>query len=121
VIGHARLLCIEVPVKDYRPYLAPRERAVLLVVAADRAQAHLVFSYIAALLDEVLLLRPLVARRTSEVIDLSNRVTIEVGTASYRTIRGRTLIGVVCDETAFWRTEDSANPARRASPRSGRA
>jgi hypothetical protein len=96
--------------RDYRPFLAPGERAVLLVVAADRAQARLVFSYISAFLDEIPLLRPLVARRTSEVIDLTNRVTIEVGTASFRTIRGRTLIGAVADELAFWRSDDSANP-----------
>src|SRR5262249_36329059 len=35
---------------------------------------------------------------------------IEVHTASFQAVRGYTLIGAVCDEIAFWRAEDSANP-----------
>ncbi len=55
---------------------------------------------------------PLTSNRVlRERVELHNGVNIEVHTASYRTTRGYTCIGVVCDEIAFWRTDDgSANP-----------
>jgi hypothetical protein len=56
------------------------------------------------------MLTRLVDSRTAEAVHLSNRVSIEVHTASFRTIRGYTIAGVVADEIAFWPVEDSANP-----------
>src|SRR5262249_41186022 len=35
---------------------------------------------------------------------------IEIHTASFRALRGYTVIGAVLDEVAFWRSEDAANP-----------
>jgi hypothetical protein len=96
--------------KDYRAVLAPGEPGTLMVIAADRRQARVVFRYIEALVGGVPMLAGLVAHRTRESITLTNRVTIEVHTASFRAIRGYTLIGAVCDELAFWSSEDSANP-----------
>jgi len=96
--------------KDYRAVLAPGEPGTLMVIAADRRQARVVFRYIEGLLDGVPMLASLVGHRTRESITLTNRVTIEVHTASFRAIRGYTLIGAVCDELAFWSSEDSANP-----------
>ncbi len=96
--------------RDYRAVLAPGEPGTLMVIAADRRQARVVFRYIAGLLDTVPMLASLVAHRTRESITLTNHVTIEVHTASFRTIRGYTLIGAVCDELAYWSAEDSANP-----------
>jgi hypothetical protein len=43
-------------------------------------------------------------------IELRNSVVIEVHTNSYRSVRGRSLLCVICDEVAFWRSEDSAVP-----------
>jgi hypothetical protein len=97
--------------KDYRALLAPGERAVVMVIAADRRQARVVFRYIAGLLDGVPMLRALIERRTQEALHLSNRLTIEVHTASFRSTRGYTVVAAICDEIAFWRTDDSsANP-----------
>jgi hypothetical protein len=96
--------------RDYRAQLAPGERGTVMVIAADRKQARVVLRYIVGLFEQVELLRPLVERRVAEAIHLVNRVTIEVHTASFRAIRGYTLIAAVCDEVAYWRSEESANP-----------
>lgn len=96
--------------RQYRRHLQPGERATILVVAADRRQARNIMRYIDGLLTNIPLLRPLVQNQTSESVDLTNMVTIEVGTASHRSTRGYTFAAVLCDELAFWRTDDSAEP-----------
>jgi hypothetical protein len=45
-----------------------------------------------------------------EAIDLRNNISIEVHTASYRTVRGYTIVGAILDELAFWRSDESAEP-----------
>lgn len=96
----------------FRRYkLAPGERGTVIVIAADRAQAKVVLRYIAGLLEAVPMLAAMVTASKAESIDLSNGISIEVHTASYRTVRGRTVVAAILDEIAFWRTEeDSANP-----------
>ena len=47
---------------------------------------------------------------TSEEVRLKGNIVIAVHAGSYRTIRGRTLLAVVGDETSFWRDESSAQP-----------
>ena len=96
--------------RDYSEYLAPGERATVLIVAADRKQSRVVLRYVSALLKGVPMLSRLIERETAESFDLTNRVTIEVGTASYRSTRGYTYAAVLGDELAFWRSEDSASP-----------
>ena len=96
--------------RDYGECLAPGERATVMVIAADRRQARVVFRYIVGLLEECSMLLGLVQRRTAETIDLTNGVTIEVHTASFRSTRGYTIAAAVCDEIAFWRSDLSANP-----------
>lgn len=90
--------------------LAPGELAVVPIIACDRRQAQQVLGYLRALLN-IEEFRPYLSRDLRESLELSSGVNIEVHTASYRTVRGYTLIGAVLDEVAFWRTEDgSANP-----------
>lgn len=96
--------------RDYRQYLQPGERATILIIATDRRQARTIFRYIRALITEVPMLARMVERETGDEFDLSNRVTIEVGTSSYRAVRGRTLAAALCDELAFWPTDDAAEP-----------
>ena len=94
----------------FRKYkLARGERGVVLVIAADRRQARVVFRYIKGLL-ELPLLAKRVQRETAEIIELQGSVSIEVATASYRTIRGYTVVAAVLDEIAFWRSDESASP-----------
>ena len=98
--------------KDWSGVLAPGERGTVMVLAADRPQARVVFRYIVGLLDSVPALARLVDRRRRDSIDLHNGVSIEIHAASYKSVRGYTLLAVVADEVAFWRSEDSANPDR---------
>jgi hypothetical protein len=99
--------------RDYKPHLAPGERAMILVIAADRAQAGIIFRYVKAFLSSNRMLSKLVESEKAESIDLDNRVTIQVATCSYRSIRGFTAAAVIADEIGFWRSEvDSANPAQ---------
>lgn len=65
--------------------------------------------YIDALLDETPMLASMVTHRTNESVELSTGVRIEVHTASWRALRGYTVIAAIADEICFWRTEDSAN------------
>ena len=96
--------------KDYSELLAPGEVATVMVIAADRRQARVVMRYIAGFLESAPMLASMITKRTQEAIHLNNRVMIEIHTCNFRAIRGYTIAGVVCDEIAYWRTEDSANP-----------
>jgi hypothetical protein len=95
--------------RDYRPYLGPGERATIMVIAADRRQARVIMRYTKGLL-AIPALAKLVEGATAESVELTQSVTIEVGTASHRTIRGYTVAGALCDELAFWPQEDSTTP-----------
>jgi hypothetical protein len=96
---------------DWSAHLAPGERGYIVIVAADRRQCRTIMNYIRAFLKRTELLADLVERDTAEELELSNGLTIEVATCSYRTIRGRTVIAALCDEAAFWSDDDGANPA----------
>jgi hypothetical protein len=96
--------------RTYDDVLAPGEVGTLAVIAADRRQARTIMRYIVGFLDAVPMLRAMVTSRTKETIELSNRVTIEVHTCNFRSVRGYTIVAALLDEVAFWRSEDSANP-----------
>jgi hypothetical protein len=92
--------------------LSPGEKGLVLVLAASRDQAVVVFDYIRGYLEASPVLAQEVLEVTRTEIRLRNGVTIAVHANSYRTVRGRTLLACVFDETAFWRSEDSAVPDR---------
>jgi hypothetical protein len=96
--------------RDWSEYLAPGERGTVKVLACDRKQARVIHRYCRALLTKVPAIAGLVERDGDDEIDLSNGVTIEIQTASFRSVRGYTLIAALCDEIAFWRSDESANP-----------
>lgn len=96
--------------RSYAEFLGPGERATVMVIATDRRQARVIFRYIRGMISGTPLLTDLIERETADTLDLTNGVTIEVGTASYRSTRGYTLAAVLCDEIAFWPTDDSAEP-----------
>jgi len=96
--------------RDYKGILSPGERGTLMVIAADRRQARVVFRYIVKLLEAVPMLSRLIEKRNAESIDLVNGITIEIHTANFRGVRGYSIVGAVLDEVAFWPNDDAANP-----------
>jgi hypothetical protein len=69
--------------------------------------------YISALLNQRPEFAALVMNETADAIDLTNGIAIEIHTASFRVIRGYTVVAAICDEIAFWPTgEDAADPDR---------
>jgi hypothetical protein len=96
---------------DWRPYLAVGEVGTIMIVAADRRQARVIMRYVVGLLKSTPMLKQLVLNETRESIVLRNNITIEVHTSSYRTTRGYAIIAALCDELAYWETdENSASP-----------
>jgi hypothetical protein len=97
--------------RDYGPHLAAGEVATIGVLAVDKGQARAIFRFVLGLLKAVPMLEPLIVRRDSETIELSNRVHIEIATASFRSTRGYSYAAVLADEVAFWRSDEtSLNP-----------
>lgn len=80
-----------------------------MLVAVNKIQAQIIKKYISALLD-IPLLQGKVIKETAEVIELDNGINIEVRSSDFRSVRGYTIIAAICDEAAYWRSEDSANP-----------
>lgn len=95
---------------DFQDVLAPGERATLMVISASLWQAGKAFQYLDGIFGNVPALKRLVTGQTADTISLSTRVDIECRPASFRTSRSGTSIGVVSDELAFWRSDESANP-----------
>jgi hypothetical protein len=106
----AFIACYLACFRDYTPYLQIGERATVRIMSADRDQSRVIFRYLTGFMSEIPLLARLVAKQTAEQIELTNSVSIEIGTASFRSARGYSFAAVLADEVAFWRSEDSANP-----------
>src|SRR5207249_290057 len=94
----------------YDGILAPGERGVVMVLAADRRQARVIFRYVLGFVERLPGLRALVVRQTAEALHFANGVSVEIHTSSYRAVRGYTIVAAICDEIAFWRSDESTNP-----------
>lgn len=104
------LACYMACFRDWRKYLSPGERAVVLLVAADRDQAKILLRYINGILSTPVL-QTLVIGQTADVIELKGGVAIEVAARSYRNVRSRSVCTAILDELAFWYSDsDSRNP-----------
>lgn len=95
---------------DYRRALAPGETGTVLILAPTTAQASVVFNYARAFLETSPILARQIEGITADEIKLKGNVVISVHPASYRSVRGRTMLAVIFDESAMWRSEESAVP-----------
>jgi hypothetical protein len=93
--------------------LRPGERATVACLAVDRSQAAIVAGYTKGYFEAVPVLRRMIKRETSDGLELNNSVDIQIVTSNFRAARGKSYLGIVLDEVAFWRDEDSStNPDR---------
>jgi hypothetical protein len=93
------------------PMLVPGERGVVLVIAPDQRQAAGILGYAEGALEESPILRQRIVRRTVDTIELKGNIFIEVRAASFRRLRGSTLLAALLDEIAFFMPdEQSSNP-----------
>jgi hypothetical protein len=95
---------------DHRGSLAPGERGVIPLLAASVQQAASAFAFVEGVFAVAPNLKGLVDGATSDTLSLVTGIDIQVRPASFRTIRGITAVAAICDEIAFWRSDDSANP-----------
>jgi hypothetical protein len=90
--------------------LARGEVGYVLVLAASRDQAKVVFEYIRGFLEDSPVLRQEIDSVTATEIRLKSGVIIAVHANSFRSVRGRTLLACIFDEVSMWRDESSATP-----------
>lgn len=96
--------------KDWSKDLAPGERGFIFIIANDKSQAKIIKGYVSGILNSSASFRKLISKDLTWDVELRNSVTIAVHTCSFRTLRGYTLLAAICEELAFWRSEESANP-----------
>jgi hypothetical protein len=86
------------------------EKGILLCVAPDQRQAAITLNYATAAFEQSPILKQLIANRTSDALELTNGINLEVRSSSFRRLRGPTYIAVIADEAAFWYSDEfSAN------------
>jgi hypothetical protein len=91
--------------REYR--LSAGETGYVVIVAPTKEQAALVKRYITGFFSANDFLRPLLAQETATEARLSNRITILVLSADFRSIRGFTAVAGIVDEVAFLMDEGS--------------
>jgi len=96
--------------KSYKEILRRGEKARILVIASDQDQARVVMDYIFGFFELPILADRIVRPPTKQQLEVTGGVVIEVAVNSFRSVRGYTLAAVICDEIAYWRSDQSAEP-----------
>jgi len=96
----------------FRPHnLSTGETGIVLLLAQNMRQAKVVKGYIEGKIERSPILRRHVVTTRAQEIELDNGITIAIYPSDFRSIRGLSVVSCICDEIAFWWTEDNyANP-----------
>lgn len=95
---------------DHSEKLSPGEIGYVLLISPSIRQAKLAFSYCLAYLNESPILKQKIKSVVQDEIRLEGNIVIAVHPANFQTIRGRTLLACVFDESAYWKSENSNQP-----------
>ena len=95
---------------DWTETLGAGEKGHIFIVATNKSQARIIRNYIEAIIDTQPHFKRMVKKVLAEEIELKNGVVIAVKAASFRSLRGFTVLAGILEELSFWRFEESANP-----------
>jgi hypothetical protein len=95
---------------SYRDVLAPGERGIVLCIGPDQRQSRILLDYCTGIAESTPILAQLIVSRTADQLELSTGIVIEVRSASFRRLRGPTCVAAICDEAAFWLSDECVNP-----------
>ena len=107
----AAIACYEALFREHK--LAAGEQGAIVCLSPTQPQARLILEYARGFLRASPTLAAEIESETVSEIRLRNNVTISVNAASFRNLRGRTILCAIYDECAYWRSDDevaSANP-----------
>ena len=82
----------------------------MLVLSPTTLQSRIIFGYVRGFIEQSPLLRQEIISATASEIRLRNNIVIATHPNSFRSVRGRTLVACIFDESSFWRDEASALP-----------
>jgi hypothetical protein len=95
--------------RQWTAQLAAGEVGTLPVIASDRAQARNSLGYLKGLAAHPVV-KPYVATVLKDSVEFRTGAVVQVVSASFRAVRGYTMLDAVLEESAFYAQEDSANP-----------
>ncbi len=100
----ASIALYEGTMREHR--LSPGEIGTIQIVSAEMSrQAKICFSYVLGKLKGSPILRKMIEKVTADSIDLRNRVRIQAFPCDAGRIRGQSVICLIGDEVAFWKSE----------------
>lgn len=96
---------------DYRSVLAPGELGVILLCAPSQRQARVLLHYVLGFLHRDSMLARMITSETELGVELSNGISIEIFSSSFKRVRGVTVVAALVDEIAFLPVDEfSAQP-----------
>jgi hypothetical protein len=114
----SNIALFEATCREHR--LSVGETGVVMIVSSElKRQSRIVFDYCLGKLERSPILKKVIRRTTSDEIELTNGISIQVYPCNIARIRGASLVCFVGDECAFWKSEgrnidkevlDSARP-----------
>jgi len=103
----ASLLAVYAAAQDYD--LPPGGYAVAAIVAPDRRQAQLAFSYARGLVMNSEILRADLVRETFDSMEFEHSTRLEIHTGNFRAVRGYSTCLAIVDEAAFLMDSEGRN------------
>lgn len=96
---------------DWTRYLSPGEMGHVFIVADQLKHTTPILGYVKGFMFGHPKLQKLVTKPLTESVEFVGQVRIEGVAASIEAVRSKTVIAALCDEIAFWNSEESgSNP-----------